>query len=288
MGIRGAFTTLRKGFDKIDPLKLCPQKIGIDMFSLVYTHRANLEDLINLIKSWSSHGHIIQCIWDGTAPKEKKEIIEQRRDVRDSAIDNKNDLEEYLKNFGSELNESDIKHLNTAISSLSWQGWHLSGSLKKEIKASLGEHIEHVYAPGEADDLLITMTMNGEIDIIVSLDSDILGLGAPKIWRLLRIRNEWLIEEISVEKICTMWNISLSTLQDACFLAGWDRCHLDGTNFMAFDSALSRIKHYENLGMVVQKFIPDGKIDPESYERLRVIKKESKLQWVKIMKARLP
>lgn len=286
MGVRGAFTTLRKTFDPIDPLKIDPQKIGIDVFSLVYTHRANLDDLVSLIKSWSNHGHIVTCIWDGSAPKEKKEIIEQRRDQRDSATENKNGLEEYLKNFGSELNENDIKQLNTAISYLSWKGWHLSGSLKRQIKESLGESISHIYAPGEADDLLINMIMEGTIDIVVSLDSDMLAMGSPRIWRLLRIRKEWVVEDISVEKICTAWNISLGTLQDTCFLAGWDRCHLDGRNFMAFDSALSRMKHYENLATVVDKFIPEVNIDPDAYERLRIIKKESKMQWIKMIKGK--
>ena len=286
MGIRGAFTTLKKAFDIIDPLKLDPKvKIGIDMFSLVYTHRANLDDLINLIKSWSSYGHTIICIWDGSAPKEKQEIIGQRRDARNSAMDHKHDLEEYLANFGKELNETDIKNLKAAISSLSWQGWHLSGSLKREIQATLSDS-QHVYAPGEADDLLIDMLMKKSIDVIVSLDSDMIGMGGQRIWRLLRIRKNWVIEDISVEKVCTVLNISLSMLQDACFLAGWDRCHLDAKQYMPFDVALNRIKHYEGLPVVIDKFLKDTSIDPEAFDRLKAIKKESKERWVTIMNER--
>jgi hypothetical protein len=286
MGIRGVFTTFRKAFDQINPLTIDPLNIGIDMFSLIYTHRANLNELIELLKSWSAHGHTLICIWDGTAPKEKHEIIEQRRDARDSAIDKKHELEEYLENFGSQLNETDIKHLKTAISCLSWQGWHLSGSLKKEIQLALGENIQHIYAPGEADDLLIEMTVNKTISVIISLDSDLFAMGSQRLWRLLRIRKSWLIEDISIEKVCTIWGISLSTLQDACFLAGWDRCHLNGTQFMPFETALNRMKHYEILGIIIEKFIPNAKIDAEAYERLKQIKKESKDMWVNIIKGR--
>lgn len=285
MGIRGAFTTLRKAFHPIQPLELNPLKIGIDMFSLVYTHRACLDELLELLKSWATHGHTLTCVWDGTAPKEKQEIIGQRRSARDSAMDKKKDLEEYLEKFASQLDDTDVKHLKSAITSLSWQGWHLSGSLKRQIQGAL-ENAEHVYAPGEADDLLIEMNVRGSIDIILSLDSDLLAMGSPRVWRLLKIRKAWLIEDISVENVCNTFGLSLGLLQDACFLAGWDRCHLTGTNYMPFEVALNRMKHYGILGIVIEKFIPDAQIDKEAYERLKGIKKESKDMWLDILKKR--
>jgi len=286
MGIRGAFTTLRKAFHPIQPLELTPLKIGIDMFSLVYTHRACLDELLELLKSWASHGHKLTCVWDGTAPKEKQEIIGQRRSARDSAMDKKKDLEEYLEKFASQLDDTDVKHLKSAITSLSWQGWHLSGSLKRQIQGVLGETIQHVYAPGEADDLLIEMNVKGEIDVIMSLDSDLLAMGSPRVWRLLKIRKDWLIEDVSVENVCNTFGLSLGLLQDACFLAGWDRCHLTGTNYMPFEVALNRMKHYGILGIVIEKFIPDAQIDKEAYDRLKGIKKDSKDMWLDILKKR--
>jgi len=286
MGIRGAWTTFRRLFNSIDPLQVESKKIGIDMFSLVYTHRTALEELLELLKSWSSHGHILTCIWDGTAPKDKQEIIGQRRNARESAMDTKSELEEYLEKFETQLNEHDIKHLKTAITSLSWQGWHLTGSLKKEIQEKLGEKVKHIYAPGEADDMLLEMLDTKQIDIIMSLDSDLFAMGGEHIWRLLRIRKEWIIEDIYVERVCDKAGISLSMLQDACFLAGWDRCHLTGVCYMPFEVALNRIKHYGNLQSVLDKF-PVDTVDKEAFERLKIIKKESKERWVNILKGRL-
>jgi hypothetical protein len=201
MGIRGVWTNFRKLFNLIDPLDIESKRIGIDMFSLVYTHRAALDELIELLKSWSLKGHSLTCIWDGVAPKDKQEIIGQRRNARESAIDTKNELKEYLDKFEGQLNEHDIKHLKTAITSLSWQGWHLTGSLKKEIQEKLGVQVKHIYAPGEADDALLNMLDSKQIDIILSLDSDLFAMGGERIWRLLRIRKEWLVEDIYVEKV---------------------------------------------------------------------------------------
>jgi 5'-3' exonuclease len=286
MGIRGAFTTLRRAFYQIQPLELPPLKIGIDMFSLVYTHRANLDELLELLKSWSNHGHTLICIWDGTAPKEKQEIIGQRRNARDCAMDQKKDLEEYLDKFESQLDDIDIKNLRTAITSLSWQGWHLSGSLKKEIQITLTGNTKHIYAPGEADDLLINMMSEKSINTIVSLDSDLLAMGGERIWRILKVRKNWVIEDISVENVCNTLGISLGLLQDASFLAGWDRCHLSGSNYMPFEVALNRMKHYGILGIVIEKFMPENTFDKEAYERLKLIKKESKDRWISILKNR--
>ena len=58
----------REHFQSIRPSEgLTPLRIGLDMFSLVYTHRAHLKDLLELLKSWASvGGHEITCVWDGT------------------------------------------------------------------------------------------------------------------------------------------------------------------------------------------------------------------------------
>lgn len=287
MGIRGAWSTLRRSFKTIDPLESNKKyKIGIDMFSLVYTHRAHLNELLSLLKSWSENGgnHTLICIWDGTAPKEKKEIIVQRRSARDSAIEKKGDLETYLNEYGSQLSDMDIKHLKTAISSLSWQGWHLTGSLKRSICESLGPTVNHIYADQEADDVLIDMAFEKKIDIIMTLDSDLLAMGAERIWRLLRIRGSWLTEDISVEAVCNEWGITLGQLQDACFLAGWDRCHLKGESYMAFETALNRIKHYHTLAAILDKF--PSNTDPDAMDRLVTLKRESRTRWQNILKGR--
>jgi 5'-3' exonuclease len=264
MGIRSLWTTFRRSFKSIDPLELESKKIGIDMFSLVYTHRSFIDELLELIKSWSTKGHQIICVWDGTAPKDKQEIIEQRRQVREAATESKSELQEYLEKFEKDLSEEDIEKIKSSITSLTWQGWHLTGSMKREIKEKLGPSIQHIYAPGEADDILIKMGFEGDIDIILSLDSDLFAMGGERIWRLLRIREKWITEDIQVEDICNYQGITLAMLQDACFLAGWERCHLTGLSYMPFETALNRIKYYGNLQTILQKFpVNDTLIDDD-------------------------
>ena len=286
MGIRSLWTTFRRSFKTINPLNLESKKIGIDMFSLVYTHRSFIDELLELIKSWSSIGHEITCVWDGTAPKDKQEIIEQRRQVREAATESKSELQGYLEKFEKDLSEEDIEKIKSSISSLAWQGWHLTGSLKREIKEKLGTSIKHIYAPGEADDILVSMAFQGDIDIILSLDSDLFAMGGERIWRLLRIHNSWITEDIKIEEVCNNEGITLAMLQDACFLAGWERCHLTGLSYMPFQVALNRIKYYSSLQEILKKFSVEDPLLDESLERLKILKKESKDRWIAILERR--
>jgi hypothetical protein len=279
MGVRGVWTHFRNLFKRIEPTELNePLKIGIDMLSLLYTYRSCIDDFINLINKWTEKGHVVTCVWDGVAPKEKKEIIGERRSIRESALDKKSDLEKYLEEYGSELSDADIKHIKTAITSFSWQGWHLTGSLKREIQEKLA-NTKHVYAKGEADDLLLEMSFSKEIDIVASLDSDMFVMGAPRIWRIINIRREWIIEDISVEAICDNWGISLTMLQDASFLAGWDRCYSQAKGgYMKFDTALTRVKYYGTWKAVLDKM--DKTMPSEGViESLNGLKKESRERW---------
>jgi 5'-3' exonuclease len=287
MGIRRVWSTFRKLFKTIDPLELETNvKIGIDMFSLVYTHRTCLDELLEILKSWTLKGHILICVWDGTAPEDKQEIIRQRKSSRESAIGAKVELENYLEQFEQQLTVSDIRHLKNAITSLSWQGWHLTGPFKKQIQESLGDKVKHIYATGEADDLLLKMTDSKEIEVILSLDSDLFAMGGEQIWRLLRIRKEWIIEDIRVEDVCNVSGINMSLLQDACFLAGWDRCHISGKCYMSFDIALNRIKYYGSLQAILDKFPVDDSEFDEALGRLKSIKKESRERWIHILNCR--
>jgi 5'-3' exonuclease len=279
MGVRGVWTHFRSLFKRIEPTKINkPLKLGIDMLSLLYTYRSCIDEFISLVNSWYAKGHTITCVWDGVAPKEKKEIIVERRSIRDSALDKKSDLEKYLEEYGSELSDTDIKHIKAAIQSFSWQGWHLTANLKKEVQEKLA-NTTFVYAKGEADDLLLDMAFSKDIDVIVSLDSDMFVMGAPRIWRIINIRRDWIVEDISVEAVCDNWGISLTMLQDASFLAGWDRCYSQGKGgYMKFDTALTRVKHYGSWKNVLNK-IEKGMPDEGVTEILNGLKKKSRERW---------
>jgi hypothetical protein len=286
MGIRGVWTLFKDLFKRIEPVDMKPLRIGIDIFSIAYTHKASLDSLLDLLRSWSASGHRLVCVWDGVAPKEKQAIVGERRSIRDLATEKKKGLEVYLEEYGGQLNEADIKHIKTAITSLNWQGWHMTNKLKKEIQERLGGDVEHIFAEGEADDILVDMAFSGKADVIVTLDSDLFVMGTPRIWRILRVRGEWAIEDISVEHVCNDWGISLGMLQDAAFLAGWDRCHTQGGTFMPFETAVVRVKHYGGWKAVMEKVGEgyDGVQYTEKEDALVNLKKFARERWRTMMK----
>lgn len=284
MGIRGVWSYFRKQFPIINPLELNPGiRIGVDMYSLVYTHRAQMNAMLELLNQWSQHGHSLTCVWDGSAPQEKKEIVQQRQAGRATADDSKKTLEQYLEDHSAELTEVDIRNIKTAIKSLSWQSWHMTSSIRKQIEATLGSQVQHIQAEGEADDELYTMIMRDKkIDVVLTLDSDLFALGAPRIWRLLHTRGEFEVEEIFVRYICSHWGLTLGNLQDACYLAGWDRFHKQGKALMPFPTAVNRIKHYKNLQVILEKFAGEYEPTEDSLKPFKDTKAEARRFWTEM------
>jgi len=88
------------------------------------------------------------------------------------------------------------------------------------------------------------------------------------------------VEEICIEAICANWGISLGTLQDACFLAGWDRCHLKNLVPMSFESAIHRMKQYGSVHHILEKFCGELSVEEESFSRLKILKEDSKARWI--------
>ena len=250
--------------------------IGIDMLCLIYTYRTLIDELIVFIHDLHAAGYVIVCIWDGVAPKEKQGILNQRKSQRDISLEKKENLSAYIEQYGAELDERDLKSLSTAITSLEWQGWHLSYKKKREIQEALGS-MDHIIAEGEADDLLLDMAFTGKLDIILTLDSDLFVMGSPCIWRLLRSDCKmWRLEEIDLETICRLCDISLGDLQDAAYLAGWDRCHLSAHAEMTFHKAIEQVKL---VGL-------EGEVDAESHARLIQIKSTTHAYWKELFRQR--
>jgi 5'-3' exonuclease len=187
-------------------------------------------------------------------------------------------LETYLKDHGHELSETDIKQVKSAITSLGWQSWHLTGAIRREIQAALGDPILHRQAKEEADDELLEMAMDkGELDVVVTLDSDLFVMGAPKVWRPLYTRGVWQIQEYCVKELCMALGLSLKNLQDAAFLSGWDRFTSEG-EVMPFSVALNRIKHYRALDLICSKF--GIKPAADALEKLEAVKAQSRARWL--------
>jgi hypothetical protein len=137
--------------------------------------------------------------------------------------------------------------------------------------------MDHIIAEGEADDLLLDMAFTGKLDIILTLDSDLFVMGSPCIWRLLRSDCKmWRLEEIDLETICRLCDISLGDLQDAAYLAGWDRCHLSAHAEMTFHKAIEQVKL---VGL-------EGEVDAESHARLIQIKSTTHAYWKELFRQR--
>ena len=98
MGIRGLYSYLkhyRNAFDVRTKTKSL--RIGIDAMSFLYRYKEQKEDILSVLRTLKSLGHIVFFIFDGKAPIEKSDELNARKEHRETAANNVSKIESFLE-----------------------------------------------------------------------------------------------------------------------------------------------------------------------------------------------
>ncbi len=234
MGVKGLYSYLR-------PYRKSPQCeetfcIGIDVLSVLYKFRGNLEQIETLFDFYVSKGFTFIAVFDGKSPEAKQEEVSERRKKREEAQKQADELKLYLSSEGSTvLDEKARGLLEKKIKQIEMgEAWFVSKVLLKKFSELLQKKGIQIYkAKEEADDVLIQLVKEGNIRAVLSTDMDFLVLGAERIW----IPGD-MIEEIILSEVLTAEEVTLQQLQDIAIL-----CR-DST---PTQRAFSWIRHYGTL-----------------------------------------
>jgi hypothetical protein len=96
MGVRGLITYC-KGIVKHADMNTTGFHIGIDVFSLFFLFREKRTEFKNYIQSLLKLNHRLECIMDTRAQKEKKEVVEERKEIRKEASEHAKDIQTFTK-----------------------------------------------------------------------------------------------------------------------------------------------------------------------------------------------
>ena len=187
MGIRGLGGFLkwkvphtRKTF-KFGPMHK-GQRWGLDCSCLLYRARgaglSPLTVIASLIVRMRTAGVEPVVVFDGRPPSAKTDILDQRRTVRVAAHKEMAEIEAELSS--PELTDSDKITKEQRHAALQKKAPTVSGSEKDALKQFLyAAGVLFVTASGEADDLLAYLARAGDIQAVVSTDTDMLPRGVP-------------------------------------------------------------------------------------------------------------
>jgi len=272
--------------------------IGIDisifLYKYLYNNDDHLEGLTRLILRLYQNNIIPIFIFDGKPPKEKSDVLLERRERREYLISKKNILEyctnlqinkefELFKNNllefvntqknGYIISDDEIKdyynknieELNTDIEKVSKKIIHVTSAhieSSKKLFDLFG--ISYIVSPTEAECLLAVLCKENYIDACISEDTDILANGGQLFLRNFNADKNY-VDEYCLEGILDILQVTYDQFIDICILCGSD--YTTKIHGMGPITALKLIKKYKNLEEIINKNNINKKFEiPENFD----------------------
>lgn len=240
MGIKGLFPYLRqKGLiHNIELSQFSCQKCSFDIISYVYKYKSFdpknwIKLLINLLICLKYNKIITIVVFDGKAPIEKEKEHTKRKEKRTHNEERIKRLklatETYietgivdaeLKNFEKDDNldmdeviayTEKLERQNVIITDDDW-------ILIRKILETF--NISWVKAEGEAESMCSLLALKGNVNFVLSEDSDNLAYGVPIL--LSKLTSEGTCEMVIIKEVLSYLNLSRQQFLDYCILCGTD------------------------------------------------------------------
>ena len=263
MGVRGLMSYCKR-IQRL-PTSQSPLSIGIDAFSVIFLFREKRTEFKAYLESLLAAKHTVTFVMDKRAQKEKKEVVEQRKEIRTDAKQEATTLTSFTQTDAYEgLDEQQRKVLERHIALKERDAWCLYSEYVRWLKgtvSSLG--ITLVTADEEAD----TVLAKGGHDVIVSSDSDLLILGCKALW-IPRFGREGVVvhDEIRREDFLDLIGLSGEQLYEMAFLAG---CDIQPRKIVDIDVAISLLRFYGSIEKISGRVGSVTEADLAEYKKLR-------------------
>ena len=236
MGVRGLMSYCKPIRRKADTTTT--RRIGIDAFSLIFLFRERRDDFRAYLTALS--GHQLTFVMDKRAQKEKKETVDERKQVRSDANQEASEITTFTQTDEFEgLDPMQRKVLEKYLELKRRDAWCLYPDYVKWLKGMVTDlGIPIVIAKEEAD----TVLAKG-YDIVITSDSDLLLHGCT-IW--IPQSNE----EINHNDFMNHVGLTQEQLYEMAFLSG---CDVQPKKFMDIDAAVSLLRFYGSLEAIQKK-----------------------------------
>jgi 5'-3' exonuclease len=266
MGVRGLMSYCKR---IQRPIGLAAEtqgkSIGIDAFSVIFLFREQRAEFKAYLESLLAAKHRITFVMDKRAQKEKKEVVDQRKEIRNDAKQEATGLTSFTQTDEYEgLDEQQRRVLERHIALKERDAWCLYSEYVKWLKGMIGElGITLVIAEEEAD----TVLARGSHDAIVSSDSDLLILGCEALW-IPKFGKDRVVQhdEIRKEDFLELLGLEGEQLYELAFLAG---CDIQPRKIVEIQVAISLLRFYGSIEKICQRVGSVTVADFEEYKRLR-------------------
>jgi flap endonuclease-1 len=248
---------------------------------------SHIKTFLDMIVQWLSVGIKLVFIFDGKAPDEKINTVNDRREkTQQTYAELIQSINIISDQFGTECidpteNTAAVKNIGQSLidagKGTPEQRTMLKNNLKKTIVVSNDKKqdliklfdmikVPYMQAEYEADFLLASLYQNGDIDGVISEDLDMLTHGVGTLIKGLTdysCRSKGMIYRLSLDIVLRESCLTRQQFIDFCILCGCDYCPtLSG---VGAKYGLNYIRKYKNMNEIIKamrnndiKYRPDG------------------------------
>jgi len=219
----------KNSIKKIALTQLSNKKIVIDTSIYMYkflTDGALLENMYLLIILLRKYNIAPLFVFDGKPPKEKNQLLQQRKENKRIAENKYKELEENI----TICSEKDKQKLTIEMNNLKKDFVRLNHKDIQDVKEliqSMG--VSYIEAPGEADILCAKIVNKNLAYACLSEDMDMFVYGCKRVLRYLSLINSTIIL-YDLKEILTEINIPFNDFKNICIISGTDYNIENNTN----------------------------------------------------------
>jgi flap endonuclease-1 len=203
--------------------ELSGKKIAVDISIYMYKYASEgtlLENMYLMLSTMIHYNIVPVFIFDGKPPPEKKVLLQKRKEDKQEAEKEYNQLKKQLEN--KTIDDIEKQEVINNMDILKKKFIHIGkndiDSVKRLIRAYGATYYD---APGEADELCASLVIKNKVWACLSEDMDMFVYGCNRVLRYLSLLNKTVVL-YDTKDILNSLGITQKELREICVISGTD------------------------------------------------------------------
>ncbi len=252
MGIRNLNRFLRDScpdsIRSVNMSDLSGKRIAVDISIYLYKYEAEnalLENMYVMLSIFRHYNITPIFIFDGKPPPEKKELLQKRREDREEAQKEYEQLVYQLKQLNKD--DKERQEIIENMTQLKKQMTQINREKIEKVKALIRAYgATYFDAPGEADELCALLVIEKKVWACLSEDMDLFVYGCTRVLRYFSLLNHSAILYY-MKGILQELNMTQDQFKEICVLSGTDyNINANGTSVnVTLHSTINYFRKYQ-------------------------------------------
>jgi hypothetical protein len=230
--------------------ELSGKKIVVDISIYLYKYESEnalIENMYLLLAIFRKYNIIPIFIFDGKSPNEKKQLIQQRFEIKMEAENEYNNMKQKLLYMNDDDEKQDvIETMNKLKKKMVYINKEKIDKVKDLIRFYGASYYD---APNEADELCALLVIQKKVWACLSEDMDMFVYGCSRVLRYFSLLNHTVVL-YSYKGILQELNIPTNNFKEICIISGTDYNTNTNNNFNIFHL----FKHFDSYSKNINKY----------------------------------